>query len=165
MSAGTGQAAPKVSKDLNFLAPKFRTAVENAIAECNADANRLEAMVFEAYRSDELQKVYYARGRTVIPPTRTVTNAPTNQYSWHGYGLAVDVVHKTKFWEPPGGENWFQKVAVIFKKHGCSWGGDWTNPDTPHFQWGFCKASPSDAARELLAKGGVEAVWDAVKAK
>lgn len=162
MSAGPGQVIPKVSKDLSLLAPKFRAAVQAAIIDCNRAG--LEAVVYEAYRSDELQKLYYARGRTVLPPTRPVTNAPTNQFSWHGYGLAVDVVHQTKFWEPAGGEAWFKKVAVIFKKHGCAWGGEWSNPDTPHFQWAFCKPSPSDMARELLAMRGVEGVWKAVQA-
>ena len=160
MSAGTGTA--QVNRDLDLLAPKFREAVKVAIAECNAAG--YQAMVYEGYRTQELQAIYYARGRTVIPPTHTVTNAPTNLTSWHGYGLAVDVVHQTKYWEPEEGEGWFRKVAEIFKKHGCKWGGDWNRPDTPHFQWGACKASPSDKARELIASGGVIAVWKAVGA-
>src|ERR1044072_3297457 len=102
MSAGEGQGSPKVSKDLTLLAPAFREAVLKSLADC-AKAG-LDAMVFEASRSAELQAVYYARGRTVIPPAHTVTNAPTNLQSWHGYGLAVDVVHRTLFWKPPGGE-------------------------------------------------------------
>ena len=65
-----------VSRDLELLAPKFRIAVQAAVAECRAAG--LDAWVFEAYRSQELQALYYARGRTVIPPPRTVTNAPTN---------------------------------------------------------------------------------------
>ena len=44
------------------------------------------------------------------------------------------------------------------------WGGDWKKPDTPHFQWGACKPSPSDQARALLASGGMVAVWKAVGA-
>ncbi len=163
MSAGeNSKSAPKPSKDLSLLAPKFRVQVEAALAACKEQG--LEAMVYEAYRSDELQKIYYARGRTVIPPTHTVTNAPNNQYSWHGYGLAVDVVHAKFYWEPPEGEGWFKKVAAVFKANGCSWGGDWTSPDTPHFQWGKCKPSPSNEARALLKIGGVRAVWHAVGA-
>jgi peptidoglycan L-alanyl-D-glutamate endopeptidase CwlK len=85
-----------VSRDLELLAPKFRIAVQAAVAECRAAG--LDAWVFEAYRSQELQALYYARGRTVIPPPRTVTNAPTNLLSWHGYGLAIDVVSEKHFW-------------------------------------------------------------------
>ncbi|MEI8277090.1 MAG: M15 family metallopeptidase [Hyphomicrobiales bacterium] len=164
MSAGANSDNAKPNKDLTLLAPKFRVLVQAAIDECNNDRNNLMAMVYEGYRSDQLQKIYYARGRTVIPPRHTVTNAPTNTTSWHGYGLAVDVVHQTKYWEPVGGEAWFAKVARIFKAKGLSWGGDWSHPDTPHFQWGACKPSPSDQARALLASGGVQAVWRALGA-
>lgn len=162
MSAGAGTAVPSVSRDLTLLAPEFRRVVETAIADCNVQG--FDAWVFEAYRSNELQQIYYARGRTVIPPHSTVTNAPTNLYSWHGYGLAVDVVSKSKLWQPEGGEAWFGKVAEIFKNHGCKWGGDWTKPDTPHFQWGRCKPSPSDLARLIFNQDGLEAVWRAVGA-
>lgn len=163
MSAGSG-ASGRANRDLTLLAPAFRRAVEKAIAECNAPANGFDAMVYEAYRSAELQRIYYARGRTAIPPHHTVTNASTNLYSWHGYGLAVDVVHRTDFWSPRGGERWFADVAAIFKKHGCKWGGDWVSPDTPHMQWGRCRPSPSDEALRLFAADGVAAVWRAVGA-
>jgi peptidoglycan L-alanyl-D-glutamate endopeptidase CwlK len=162
MSAGDSTDNPKPDRDVAKLAPKFRVAVDAALAACAAAG--LEVMVYEGFRSMELQKIYYARGRTVIPPASTVTNAPTNLYSWHGYGLAVDVVHKTLFWKPPGGEAWFKQVADIFKMHDCKWGGDWTHPDTPHMQWSRCKPSPSDEARHLLATQGLQAVWDAVGA-
>jgi hypothetical protein len=62
------------------------------------------------------------------------------------------------------GEAWFRKVSEIFKKHGCKWGGDWTKPDLPHFQWGLCRASPSDRARSLIKTSGVWSVWEAVGA-
>jgi peptidoglycan L-alanyl-D-glutamate endopeptidase CwlK len=162
MSAGEGSAVPRVSRDLSLLAPKFREAVEAALEDCKKAG--FDAFVFEAYRSNELQELYYQRGRTVIPPNHTVTNAKTNLYSWHGYGLAVDVVSESKLWDPPGGEQWFAKIAEIFKAHACSWGGDWTKPDTPHFQWGRCKPSPSELARLIMSQDGREAVWDAVGA-
>jgi hypothetical protein len=57
-----------------------------------------------------------------------------------------------------------QLVAAHFKANGCDWGGDWTHPDFPHYQWGGMKKSPSDHARELYAEGGKEAVWKAVGA-
>ena len=162
MSAGSGNAVPRVSRDPALLAPAFREAVTKAVAECRA--KNLDAWVFEAYRSNELQQLYYRRGRTVIPPEHTVTNAQTNLYSWHGYGLAVDVVSESRLWNPAGGERWFRAVADIFKTHGCKWGGDWTKPDTPHFQWGLCKPSPSDLARLIIRQDGREAVWKEVGA-
>lgn len=162
MSAQSGRSTPKVSNDLKLLAPKFAGAVQAALAECLAQG--YDAKVFEAHRSQELQALYYARGRTIIPPQHTVTNAPTILHSWHGYGLAVDVVHRTAYWKPDGGSKWFAAVAAIFKNHQCSWGGDWKRPDTPHFQWHRCKPSPSDEARHLLLKQGQRAVWETVGA-
>jgi peptidoglycan LD-endopeptidase CwlK len=158
MSAGGG--APGVSRDMTLLAPKFRLAVTSAIYDCTSEG--LDAFVFEAHRSQELQALYYARGRTVKPPERPVTNAPTADRSWHYFGLAVDVISREHYWNRP--VEWFAAVAEVFKRHGCKWGGDWTQKDYPHHQWAACKPSPSDRAREIYAEGGVEAVWQAVGA-
>jgi hypothetical protein len=166
MSAGPTTIDYRLARptaDLGLLAPAFRAAVQAALAECNKEGASLHAKVYETYRSNELQAVYYARGRTVRPPPKPVTNARTNLYSWHGYGLAVDVIHETELWSPRRG-GWFHAVAEIFKRHGCKWGGDWTSPDPPHFQWARCKPSPSNVARELLRTRGIEAVWEAVGA-
>ena len=161
-AAARASALARPTHDLALLAPRFRLAVSAAIDECNDATNHLEAVVYETFRSPELQAIYFARGRTVKPPPGPVTNAMSNLFSWHGYGLAVDVIHRTRHWGM--GEPWFSQMAEIFKRHGCTWGGDWTTPDLPHVQWGLCKASPSQAARELMRTRGVEAVWEAVGA-
>jgi peptidoglycan L-alanyl-D-glutamate endopeptidase CwlK len=160
MSAGTSSGGATVSRDPMQLAPRFRDAVQKAIALCQQ--NGLDAYVYEAYRSPELQALYYQRGRTIIPPLGKVTNARSNLYSWHGYGLAVDVISRRYGWDRS--EEWFRKVAGYFAQCGCKWGGDWKMKDLPHFQWGPCKASPSDNARALSAQGGAQAVWKAVGA-
>ena len=160
MSAGTNANTPAVNRDLTLLAPRFHEAVEFAIAECQQRG--LDAFVYEAFRSDEIQRIYYARGRTVIPPQKPVTAARTNLESWHGYSLAVDVIHRTQLWSAP--EEWFANVAEVFGRHGCKWGGNWRRPDLPHFQWGRCKPSPSQAAMLLARTEGVESVWRAVEA-
>lgn len=151
-----------VSRDLALLAPRFRDGVEAAIRECHAQG--LDAWVYEGYRSNALQELYYSRGRTVIPPKGKVTNARSNLFSWHGYGLAVDVVSKKHLWKPPEGDAWFRKVAEIFKRHDCKWGGDWAMVDLPHFQWRRCKPSPSDRARMIISSQGIPAVWHEVGA-
>jgi hypothetical protein len=164
VSAGLALAAyplPPVERRLSVLAPAFAEQVALAIADANASG--LDAFVYESVRSHDLAVGYYARGRTVIPPTRTVTNAPDETYSWHGYGLAVDVISRAKEWSQP--DAWFAAVSTHFKNHGLKWGGDWRSKDAPHFQWGACKPSPSDRARALLKAGGMEAVWRAVGAR
>ncbi len=157
------------SRDLSLLAPKFRAAVEAAIAECAQLG--LPVKVNEAYRSQARQAWLYAQGRT--RPGDKVTNAPTALTSWHGYGLAVDVIHATKAYWPFGkgaanaanNAKWFWQVSDVFKRHGCNWGGDFkTRPDAPHMQWGKCRPSPSDVARSLIREKGVQAVWEAVGA-
>jgi hypothetical protein len=155
VSAGAVDASLRVSRDLTLLAPGFSQAVERAIEECNR--GQLDAYVYEAYRSPELQALYYARGRTFIPPTAPVTNARDNLHGWHGFGLAVDVISRSAGWSMP--EDWFRRVAEVFKAHGCRWGGEWRMRDLPHFQWGRCKPSPSDLARQIYRIEGLRAVW------
>ncbi len=163
MSAGLNlppSVAPRVVRSLEGLAPKFAAAVRAALADANAAG--LDATVFESRRSHELAVLYYARGRTVKPPERTVTNAPDETYSWHGYGLAVDVISLRHQWDKP--PEWFAAVFEHFKRHGCRWGGEWKQKDLPHFQWGRCKPSPSPRARKLLATQGILTIWHEVGA-
>jgi len=159
VSAGESASTPDV--DLGKLAPKFNVAVMQAMAACTAAG--LRAKVYEGLRSESLQQLYYTRGRTTIPPTYTVTNARSSLFSWHGYGLAVDVIHETQGWD--AGDAWFAEVATHFRAVDCRWGGEWKFKDLPHFQWGLCKPSPSDRARQILAANGMAAVWEAVGAE
>ena len=149
-----------VVDDLTELAPGMKRRVDAALAACHA-AN-LDVIVYETVRTEELQELYYARGRTTIPPYRRVTNVQDAKYGWHFYGLAVDVISKSKRWAQP--ESWWYKVAVLFKEQDLDWGGDWESPDIPHFQFGGIRKSPSDKARALYASGGKKAVWEAVGA-
>jgi hypothetical protein len=149
-----------VCSSVKVLAPAMRWAVEAAIKECNDE--RLDAIVYESVRSDELQHIYYQRGRTVVPPHETVTNVASAQYGWHFFGLAVDVISASKRWSVT--DAWRHQVTEIFKRHGLSAGAEWPHPDEPHYQWGKCRRSPSDWCRELYAQGGLEAVWKEVGA-
>lgn len=171
MSAGATSAYPGepplvVHRELGLLAPGMRVAVAATVAECHARG--LDAVVYETYRSRETAIVYWRRGRTQIPPHHVVTHAPNELYSWHGYGLACDIISKKKGWTP--GDFWFGLMGEIAKRHGLKWGGDWVSPrgyptpDLPHVQWGRCRASPSDRARELIRTGGLNAVWREVGA-
>lgn len=146
-----------INRSLVDLAPKFRDAVNAVLAELS------DATVAESLRTFDRQSYLYGFGRDYDDGRGIVTNAPTQLLSWHGYGLAVDLVHATKAWD--AGDHWFRLMGEIAKGNGCDWGGDWHHPDRPHIQWGRCKDSPSDTARRLYQQGGVEAVWDAVGAR
>lgn len=156
---------PVASHDLELCAPLFAAAVRNAIADCNAAG--WDARVFEALRSDELQQFYFANG---------TSNAQHVWKSWHGYGLAVDVVSRQHGWDLWGRSiptAWQVATVQIFKKHGLAWGGDWLGGvgashavDWDHFQWGRCKKSPSIISVELYQASaiGYQKVWPIVEA-
>ena len=162
MSAGLDHpdAESLVVSSLDGLAPKFRLAVQAGLVECHEAG--LDAIVYESLRSDELQRMYYARGRTVIPPKYTVTNAASAQFGWHFYGLAVDIISKSKRWD--AGDKWNLQVAALMRAQGLDAGMDWPHPDIPHYQWGKCKRSPTSYARSLYTTGGLIAVWTEVGA-
>jgi metal-dependent hydrolase (beta-lactamase superfamily II) len=79
----------------------------------------------------------YAKGRT--KPGKIVTNAKGSTYSsQHMWGIAFDIaINDSKLLYDTAT---IKKVAVIAKKIGLGWGGDWTSiVDTPHFyltKWG-----------------------------
>lgn len=157
-----------VCSSLDGMPPAMRAAVEAALRECNDE--RLDAVVYESHRSEELQAIYWSRGRKqkadgtweIVDPDAVVTRADSAQHGWHFFWLAVDVISASKRWSVS--PEWRSRVTAIFKKHGLDAGADWPHPDEPHYQWGECRQSPSDRARKLYAEGGVEAVWRAVGA-
>jgi hypothetical protein len=165
MSAGTGGQYPGepplvIHHTIDLLAPKMRAAVTATLEECRLRG--LDAVVHETYREHATAVAYYRRGRTQIPPSEIVTNAPDETWSWHGYQLAADIISESRAWS--AGYAWFASMGEIAKRHGLKWGGDWNHPDLPHVQWGRCKASPSDEARRILRESGMQAVWRAVGA-
>ena len=96
-----------------------------------------------------------------------VTNAPPG-HSWHNFGLAVDVAPddpKLPGYQPDWDESHpaWQRLVDVGTSLGLRNGKSWK--DEPHFeltgQWG---PSPPDEVRQLFEHGGVQAVWDELKA-
>lgn len=163
MSAGThgeypGEAPVHVIDDLTRLAPAVERNVRAALAECLAAG--FDVIVHETERTQETQAIYYARGRTQIPPTSTVTNAANALDAYHIFRVAVDVISQSKGWDVSA--DWHAGVAEIFKRNGMAWGGDWPHfKDLPHFQAASLPhLSPSeDAKARFAADGGPEGCW------
>lgn len=143
-------------KNLDGLAPKFRAALEAMLSQLP------DAMVCETVRTPERQAYLYGFGREYDDGRGIVTRANTNLVSWHGYGLAADVIHRAHRWDAP--PSWFRLMGEVAKAHGLFWGGDWTRPDRPHVQWTGCTMTPTNEDRRLLATQGVKAVWESVSA-
>jgi peptidoglycan L-alanyl-D-glutamate endopeptidase CwlK len=109
--------------------------------------------VFEGFRSPERQRVLYEQGRTA--PGKIVTNARP-WHSFHQYGLAVDLVFKTKDkkWSWDGD---YKTVAQVMQDRGFEWLGE---ADQPHFQ--MRGKYTAMQAYEITRAYGVQALWNAI---
>lgn len=115
------------------LYPDFADRVREFIVEANYSGFNID--IFSGYRSVEEQAKLYAKGRTA--PGQIVTNSKPG-YSWHSYGLAVDVVNRDNNgdwnWFPDGDDAW-QQLADIADKYGLDWGGNFrTIKDWDHWE-------------------------------
>ena len=128
------------SHDLADLHPHVRAMAERLVHD--AAAAGIPIRITFTLRSMATQDALYAKGRTA--PGEIVTNARAG-YSFHNYGLALDVVpvellalpnwgdvpahqaHTTALWA---------KLGAIGKAIGFRWGGDFHSiKDRPHFEW------------------------------
>lgn len=113
------------------LHPKVRDKVTEFINK--AEAQGIKLRVTSAYRTHAEQTALYEQGRT--KPGKIVTNAKAGESS-HNFGTAIDVVPIVN-----GVADWntdWNKIAVIGKSLGFSWGGDWKSfKDKPHFEMNF----------------------------
>lgn len=158
-----------VQSDSTLLAPRFRDAVARVIEDMRAWG--YTPIVFETLRTTERQAFLHGFGRTYDDGRGVVTHSATADDTWHGYGLAVDIICAKKKWNAP--PDFWHVLGTSARRHGLVWGGDWngdwsvtdeTFMDRPHIQWGAMRRSPSSRAVELKAKGGLPEVWSEVRA-
>jgi hypothetical protein len=124
--------ASRKIEDLNI---HFQPLVRRFLVEVNnlLKNEGWEVFITDGYRDSKDQEAIYAQGRT--RPGNIVSFAPPG-WSWHEYGLAVDVAFKAR----NGSVHWipelYQRIAPIGKSMGMIWGGDFTKIlDMPHFEW------------------------------
>lgn len=158
-----------VQSSMDGLAPFFREAVERVVADLKAWD--YTPQVFETMRTTERQAFLYGFGRTWDDGRGVVTHSQTADDTWHGYGLAVDIICARLKWNAP--LNFWYVLGTSARRHGLVWGGDWNTDwsvsdekfaDRPHIQWGAMRRSPSAKAVEVRTKGGLIAVWATVAA-
>jgi peptidoglycan L-alanyl-D-glutamate endopeptidase CwlK len=145
---------------LSLVHPKLRLITTEVIAELAAQG--VDVRVTQGLRTVEQQDALYAQGRTA--PGHIVTNA-RGGYSAHNFGIAVDCVPGVvgkKPWGPDWDVAHYSKMqdSCRFKGLvcGCDWKGDLGDED--HFQLAGYPVTPDDAMREVLAKYGMQAVWN-----
>lgn len=141
------------ARDVTQLAPGMQAAVAAVLAALRAEGRT--PWLFECVRTPARQAYLYAQGRT--RPGAVVTNAASHLQSWHGHGLAVDIICRVGLWTAP---QFFAALGPVAETHGLTWGGRWpTLPDVPHLQWGRCPTGPRAADRARTAAEGMAATW------
>lgn len=159
-----------VTNTTTVLAPKFRDTVLRVVRDMEAWG--YTPRVFETLRTDARQEFLYGFGRRYDDGRGVVTQAETAADTWHGYGLATDIVCAVKLWGAPA--DFWHVLGCSARRHGLVWGGDWDGDwssaderfvDRPHIQWGNgMRRSPSANAIAIRATQGGSAVWPLVGA-
>lgn len=152
------KAQSLVQNDPAALAVKFANATAAVLAALNEQG--IDAISHECLRSDELARIYHALG---------VSNATDATHTWHHYGLARDIISKSRGWDVyperdaagnlhGGDPKWYVPVWQAFRDAGLSLGADWVHFfDAPHVQWGKCPAKVPPEAIALV--NDLPAVW------
>lgn len=144
------QKVELANRNMSDLAPFFAIKLEAAIQDC-LDSGYIIRM-FEGYRSDSRQSWLFEQGRS--RPGKIVTHAKAGQ-SWHGMGVAADVVGWTN-----GAWDWsinYDKIDVIFHDHGF----ESLKFERPHYQ---IRANlTTTRAREIVLKQGLLGLWSIIE--
>ena len=158
---GTVPAEMPVTRDVHVLAPRFKSALERVLATLRGLGHA--PLVVETLRTTERQRFLYGFGREYDDGRGVVTHSSDAEETWHGYGLAADVVCATRYWAASSA--FWDAMGRACEREGLEWGGTWTFVDRPHIQWGPpMRRSPSPRAGRLLVQGGPPAVWREVGA-
>ena len=147
---------------LDGLAPRFRDAVSRVLDQMRKAG--FDPLVYETTRTDARQRYLYGFGRSYDDGRGIVTRSIGIDHTWHGFGLAVDIISASRQWAAP--KAFWDALRAAAEEEGLAWGGDWpTMRDLPHVQWGKpMRRSPTWRAMQLKKQGGNEAVWQEVGA-
>lgn len=157
---------------LQLIYPALAATVTAMIA--TLERENVKVRVTQALRSWSEQDALYAQGRDAngepLPGGHVVTNC-RGGYSYHNFGLAVDLVPSLYGPGEPYAPNWnkahpsWVRMIQLGQSLGLDSGATWRSfPDAPHFQLTgrFPEGAPSDEVRQLFRDGGTQAVWDEV---
>ncbi len=118
-----------------------------------ASAMRAVAAECDALRRTDPQAAAFLAGLAEVDGFNYRDVAGTLTRSYHGYGLAVDLIPRNyggkatywrwllgkveQWWATPYASRWMvpESVVSIFEKHGFGWGGKWLFFDTMHFEY------------------------------
>ena len=159
---------------LQLVNPRLADLITQLDARIEAAGHDMR--VVQALRSWNDQDLLWQKGRrrepdgswTIVDPAHIVTKAPPG-YSWHNFGLAVDVVPTIAI-APAGGymPDWnihhpvWQLIVREAEALGLvSGSGFHSIQDWPHLQLtGRFPETPDGEVRQLFKDGGMQAVWE-----
>ena len=126
-------------RDINELTPLAQTACRLFMAKCREAG--LDIFITETYRPQSRQNELWEQGRT--KPGKIVTwtmhSRHTSRRAWdiacNGH-LLYDI-------------EILNKAGEIGKSLGITWGGDWKDPDKPHFEIGINWEAPKEDEEEV----------------
>lgn len=116
----------KRCSDINELTPLAQTACKLFVKKCKEKG--LNVRITETYRSQERQDYLYEQGRTRSGKIVTWTHN-----SRHTSRRAWDICKNVKGKEYTD-SLFFKQCGSIAKELNIIWGGNWLEPDTPHFE-------------------------------
>lgn len=131
------------SRSLDDLHPTLAIRAQHLLNR--AFVGNIPVVVTATLRTWPEQDALYAQGRTAPGPR--VTNARGGE-SWHNFGRAFDVafvVDGRPTWDGP-----WERLGMLGEALGLEWGGRWSHPDRPHFQ--FTEGMTLSEARALLPR-------------
>lgn len=167
-------AAVQVRRDIDLLAPGFRLKLTRVLVRMRDRG--LDPIVAETLRDDDRQRFLYGFGREYDDGRGVVTKAATADTTWHGFGLAADIVSERHGWNAP--DSFWSVLGDEVRAEGLTWGADWDGDgvpteqdpdekfsDRPHVQFGPpMRRYPSALAKQIRDEHGLEALWRTVGA-
>ena len=135
-------------RDINELTPLAQTACRLFMAKCREAG--LDIFITETYRPQSRQNELWEQGRT--KPGKIVTwtmhSRHTSRRAWdiacNGH-LLYDI-------------EILNKAGEIGKSLGITWGGDWKDPDKPHFEIGINWEAPKEDEEEVKRYSTIEEI-------
>ena len=126
-------------KDINELTSLAQTACRLFMAKCREAG--LDIFITETYRPQSRQNELWEQGRT--KPGKIVT---WTMHSRHTSRRAWDIACNGHLLYDIDTLN---KAGAIAKSLGITWGGDWKDPDKPHFEIGINWEAPKEDEEEV----------------
>ena len=137
-----------IIRDINELTPLAQTACRLFMAKCREAG--LDIFITETYRPQSRQNELWEQGRT--KPGKIVT---WTMHSRHTSRRAWDIACNGCILYDIDTLN---KAGAIAKSLGITWGGDWKDPDKPHFEIGINWEAPKEDEEEVKRYNTIEEI-------